>query len=600
MPRFSDGPAHLRVLALLILALLLLARIPFSALHTDLAHDLFVAWQLDRGEVFPWSGRPLAGTIHLGPAYYWLLGALAFVGRGWLGAVVLLGMIAATQIPLAYLLGKEIHSRRAGLIWAAMLLLPSWTSLEWVFPGHNLLTPSLTLAYLLCALRWTRRPRLRYLCGMALFLVLGLHAHPTVVALTWIGIAVVVRAASRNQLPIRHAVLAACVGLLPLLPYFVWDGLNGFADARAGAAYLGDDGKVGHLSSAAAILWATLWGGSRYWLDVLMDWPSAITWLTGRAAAVLATASLFGLAKVASTPSSRPVIAAGLFTALTVLVTTALIRGFTPYYMTTVLRVVLLGVLSVGLAGLGESLQATALRTTAILGSVLLALAATLASASYAARGNWPFSFYPMFDVTGASQPATPTMFLPAYAAARSGRFLCEQPAPSVHGALARQLLYDYGMDMRFACDRSDAVIGGADPARSHWLGLSRAMTEALHVHPAKRFGPLAVVPATPLTENATPLQATPIYPPYDPPVTNKPATREIKVRMQPGQYLVVSNLAYLTPDAEIRVQRNGTPVPAIATDAVSRIYACDFPTESETTVSVTSADFTDIDIVLM
>jgi len=601
MPRLTDGPAYLRVLALLVLALLLVARIPFSALHTDLAHDLFVAWQLDRGEAFPWSGRPLAGTIHLGPAYYWLLSVFTFIGRGWLGAVLLLGIVAATQIPLAYLLGKEIHNRRAGLIWAVGLLLPSWTALEWVFPGHNLLTPSLTLAYLLCVLRWARQPRLRYLCGMALFLVLGLHAHPTVVALIWIGIAVVIYAASQRRLSLRHLFLAACIGLLPLLPYFVWDGLNGFADVRAGAAYLGDDGKVGHLSSAGAILWATLWGGTRYWLDTLMGWPSAIIWLTGCAAAALAIASMVGLARVASLPGARSMVAAGMFTALTVLLTTALIRGFTPYYMTTVLRVVLLGVLSVGLAGLGEHLLATTLRTIAILGSAFLVAAGTLASASCAARGNWPFSFYPMFDVTGSSQPTMPAMFLPAYASARSGRFLCEQPAPSAHGALARQLLYDYGMDMRFACDRSDVVIGGSDPARRHWLGLSRAVIDSLHVHAARRFGPLAVVPAIPLTESATLLQTTPVYPPYAPPMAAEPTRREIKVRMQPGQYLIVSNLAY-TPDAEVRVQRNGKPVAILAEDSVSRIYGCEACNAAglDTTVSVTSSDFADIDVVLM
>ena len=47
---------------------------------------------------------------------------------------------------------------------------------------------------------------------------------------------------------------------------------------------------------------------------------------------------------------------------------------------------------------------------------------------------------------------------------ARSGRFLCGDAAPAVHGALARHLLYDYAIEMRLGCGRSDVAIGGVDP----------------------------------------------------------------------------------------------------------------------------------------
>jgi len=604
MRYFSIKPAHLRLLGLVGLAMLLLIRIPFSAAHTDLAHDLFVAWQLDHGIAIPWSGRPLAGTIHLGPFYYWLLGALIFLSGGsWLGTSLLLGALAATQVPLAYLVGKEAHSRRAGLIWAVLILAPSWTSLEWVFPGHNLLTPTFALAYLLCILRFVRKPRFRYLCGIVLAFVLGLHAHPTMIGLLWTGIGVIIWTVFRRRLILRQLFSASVIGLLPLLPYFVWDGLNGFADFRAGAAYLGDDGKVGHLALAAPILWATLSGGPEYWLGTMLNWQAWAVRPLELIAFALGLLVLFGLWKSILARNSRAVLVSGLLTALAILLTTALIRGFTPYYMTTVLYVVLTGLIAFGLAEIEDGYVVAKGRTFVLLATVSLTALCTFATASYAARGNWPFAFYPMFDVTGLAQPSKATMFLPAYAIARSGRFLCEQEKPTVHGIYGRHLLYDYGMDTRFACGLSETMVGGSDPARSHWLGLSRSTIDILGIHPAKRFGPLAVVPAIPVTHNAIAIPTTPVYPPYSPVLTNNLESKTFEISMHAGQYLVISNFAYFSPDPQITVSQAGKAIQPITSDAASWIYGCDgckVDAATDTIVSVKSIDLSDVDIVLM
>ena len=52
------------------------ARIAYAAVHMDLARDMFIAWRSLHGEALPLSGPVLAGAIHLGPAWYWLLTVL--------------------------------------------------------------------------------------------------------------------------------------------------------------------------------------------------------------------------------------------------------------------------------------------------------------------------------------------------------------------------------------------------------------------------------------------------------------------------------------------------------------------------------------------
>ena len=115
---FAGHPRRWRNLALAGLLLLLLLRVPYAASHMDIARDMWVAWRLLHGEALPLEGPVLNGIVHLGPVWYYLLAALQFLGRTWYGTIALLGFLAALQIPLAYLLGKELHSRRAGLFFA--------------------------------------------------------------------------------------------------------------------------------------------------------------------------------------------------------------------------------------------------------------------------------------------------------------------------------------------------------------------------------------------------------------------------------------------------------------------------------------------------
>ncbi len=586
-----------RGFALLALVLVSAAQMGYAAVHMDLARDLFIAWRSLHGEALPLSGPVLAGAIHLGPIWYWLLTALLAIGRSWLGVMLLLGVIAGLQFPLAYLAGKELHGRRAGMLWACLLLVPSWSAFEWLLPLHYLLSSTCVLAFVLCAARYRRRPHLRYLIGVALSFVLALHAHPANAGLVWIGLALLVWAVRGGHCRARDVLVAGAVGLLPLLPYFIWDAMQGFADLAAGARFVGGE-HIGHFAAVGPLLAATAIGGTRYWFAVMLDWPE---WAANAVVAAIALFGVIGIgaALVATVAASTRRLGLAAFSAAAgILLTTALLRDMTPYYMTTSLHVVLVGIVAFGLATFRGGVIAAGVRS----GACLLATAGFLICATRAAHlqkhGDWPFSFFPLFNVSEAAQPTVPLLLMPAYGVAASGDFLCAEPLPAAHGALAQYLLHGYAVDMRLACARSDVKLGGADPGRRHWLGLSRTLFARIGVQPQRRLGSIGVVAAHPLSAGpAIDPPATPVYPAYLPKFSAAPDERRLRIEPGADRHLAVSNIAFgFAPNPEVVATVAGKPLEPVAVDSVSRIYAIDASGDVE--ITIRSLDAPDVDVV--
>jgi len=582
---------------LLALVLISAAQMSYAAVHMDLARDMFIAWRSLHGEALPLSGPVLAGAIHLGPVWYWLLTALLVIGRSWMGAMLLLGVIAGLQFPLAYLAGKELHDRRAGVLWACLLLVPSWSAFEWLLPLHYLLSSTCVLAFVLCAARYRRRPRLRYLIGVALSFVLALHAHPANAGLVWIGLALLVWAVRGGHCRARDVLVAGAVGLLPLLPYFIWDAMQGFADLAAGARFVGGE-HIGHLAAIGPLLAATAIGGTRYWFAVMLDWPA---WAAHGAVAATALVSVIGIgaALVATAAASTRRLGLAAFGAATgIALTTALLRDMTPYYMTTSLHVVLVGIVAFGLASLRGGVIAASVRSGACLIAAAGFLICTARAAHLQKYGNWPFNFFPLFNVSEAAQPTVPLLLMPAYGVAASGNFLCTEPLPDAHGALAQYLLHGYAVDMRMACARSNVKLGGADPARRHWLGLSRMLFARIGVQPQRRLGSIGIIAAHPLSAGpAIDPPAAPVYPAYLPKFSTAPEERRLRIEPGADRHLAVSNIAFgFAPNADVIVTLAGKPLEPVAADSVSGIYAIDATGDVE--IAIHSLDAPDVDVV--
>lgn len=572
------SPRRLRKAALIGLMILMVLRIPWAGTHIGLARDAFTAWRLLHGIEFPLYGPVLNDTIHLGPVWFYVVAGALAVGRSWMGMLLVLGALASLQIPLAYRLGKLLHSRSAGLLFAAGLLVPSWMGFEWLLPSHPLFSAPLVLLFLLLAVRYHGAPTRVGLCAMALVFALALHAHPANAGLAWIGIALVVRGTLRGSTPITDVVLAAVVALLPLLPFLVWDALHGFAELHKAIAYLGNPAATGHAWAVGTLFNAVAFGGTLYWFDPTLGWTGP----AARMAVVLVSAGgllgAAGFVRALSDPRwwrTAVVIAAAL---LCILVTTAALRDVTPYYMTASSRVVLTGMVAFGLAALGDAQWARSARALVVVLALGAFVAAGIGMAQFQRSGNWRFTWVPLFDVKGdrAGAAAQSLLLMPAYAERASGRFLCAQKNPSVHGMYASLLLTSYAMPMRLACASDDVHLGGSEPGRPHWLGLSRSLLARCGVAPVRTLGPLALVPARPLAASPPLLvPEVPRYPPYVPHAVGG-ATQVIDSSIAPHEHVAVSNTAAGFADRpEIVVRIGGRIATPLAEDSVTRVYAC-------------------------
>jgi hypothetical protein len=592
-----------RALALAALCGLLLLRVPYAASHMDLARDMWVTWRLLQGQAFPLEGPVLNGMIHLGPVWYYILAVLLLLGRSWFGTMLLLGLLASLQIPLAYLLGKELHSRRAGMLWAVGLVVPSWTTYSWMLPLHPILSPLFLLAFVLCCLRYWRSGARKYFYGMALAFTLALHAHPSNIGCAWIGLFVVLRA-RHPRVTWRDFALAALLVLAPLLPFFYADAQRGFEDFRKSFAFAANPEATGSLANLPSLFLAIVYGGTRYLFDPL----SGLSAHAAQAAAcVIALGGVGGGVGVFFALRDRRTRAATLFvigSMLVVLATVAVMRSFVPYYMTTAARVLLAGLVAIGLSALGENGVARALRTAVACSAVLACIVTTYGNARFQSRGAWPFAWVPMFDVAHAPETVTPLLLTPAYAMDTSGRFLCAEPNPSIHGSYGNQLIHNYAMDMRLSCGRSDVHVGGDESGRSHWLGLSRAMLAQSGVQPQLRVGPIGLLrPRRIVSSNPPLLQAAePRYPAYLP-RTETMTTRQLSVPLQAGEHLAISNLAFaFNVEPRFTVSAAGKTLAPVARDRVAEIYACPDCAPGQSVllqVQISSADHFDIDIVV-
>jgi len=567
------------LLAALILAYL--ALFMQGVLHTDFSRDLTIALQLLAGDAFPLEGPILAGQLRLGPAWYWLLAALLAIGQSLSGVLLGLGLIGALQFPLAYACGRALHSPLAGRLWAVLLLPPAWSSFEAVFPQHTSLTASAMLGFGLCALRYVHDRRRRYLPLAALAAALALHAHPTALGLIIPALGLVALAWRRRQLdPLTIAACGFAV-LLPFAPMLIAQWRAGWPLlATVAGHYAGADGAV-TLATAPALLWQAIAGGGAY---LLVDWLGYPTWsgqILQFGLALLLVAAAIGTALGIKQPVTRVPALTLLITSGCVVLTVLLLRAHYPYYMTTVIRVALFGLVALGLA---VPMHATRRRGTALVASLLLGsllLHGVMVHGVHALqrRDTLPLAVFPLFHVTGS---ATPTIELPLLgitgldAAARWG---CARPSLALHGSWIVSTRNNYGVEFRMHCPQTDAVAGGADPQREHWLGLTASLAQAVARPAEAQAGALRLYRVRQvLAGQATPLlpAGTPAYPPL--PVLAMPeVTQRFAVPRDAGTHLVATAAGFvLNPPGAFRLLCNGQPLTPAASDARSTLWRLD------------------------
>lgn len=567
----------LRALAICILMSFYIAAAWWSMAHMDLSRDMRTALEIREGREFPMLGPIMGGHINLGPVWYYLLALLQALSGSWLGTMCLLSALASLQFPLAYLAGKCWHSRSAGLLWSFSLIVPSWSTFEQIFPTHTQLTGALVAAFILFAIRYYRFGKLRDLLALFGAFSLALHAHPSVLALSPITIAVLYLEWHRHKINLQRFFLSLFAFLIPFSPFLLFQALNGLSLGDDITSYLASGNMhEALLSNSLPLAWQATGGGLYYWLKGMLEMPSSNAILI---VTIWFSYIILGLAGLAIKSLTNDVISRfSLFFLPIALLSLSLMRGFFPYYMTTAVHVVVLGLASVGFSHITHYYKSHII-VLRVIGVGFLSCYLYILSyiSAWEKIGNWPFSFVPRFNVIAAWQPHTLGAIMPAYGMTASGEWLCRHPNEPIHGAYAVHLIHSFAMERRMTCQgTSKVVIGSSDPSLNHWLGLPRHMFQSIDrqwKHTAGIFGIIDVKRIIYSPNRLQPEEGK--FPPFAP-IAGSPVTTVISANLREGESIAITNLGFaFINDPSVRVYQDGTEITPASADRTTKIYKC-------------------------
>lgn len=565
-----------------------------SGMHLDLARDARIAFDILDGEAYPLLGPLLAGQVHLGAGWYYLLAMLYGLAGNWLGAMGLLYLIGSLQFPLAYLAGKVWRDRTTGLIWAALLLLPSWSFFELVFPTHTLLTAPLTIGTVLFLLRfWSSGHKKKYFYASVLFFSLALHAHPTALVLifpvfvTFLCLLI----GTKNRLQLMF--LSSVCGLLPFCSLVVYQINHNFNINTMINNYINQQSWNWGWERFLELVWQIFGGGGDYWISLVSGLPYGIE---KTLLAIFLLIMMLGVGGFFYLKPWRSCINSWfLFFVFIAVIITFLIRGNYPYYMLTVMHVIFLGIVAMGLAGLFKNqLSLFFLLLTCFMSFVGLILQVS----TFQKNGNWNISIFPLYDVVAKNYDPHSLAITPAYAFLDGSRWLCSQNSLSLHGALAVNLLQNYALEYRLGCPEKKLFLGGSDPANVHWIGLSKNIARDIAEKSERHIGPLYLFRARPLFHHHIANVMRLSYPPVS--INNwSESIVNFVFKMQPGEYLAVTNFGtFFMPFPEVIIKSSGYVLEPIAKDWMTKIYYCGHCTSGAWQIELKTSNPNLVDIV--
>lgn len=563
--------------ALLLMSLATVALAPFAALHLDLARDLLVAHEIVANQVHLMLGPPLAGLFNLGPIWYYLLALFQALGAGVAGSVALLLLLASTRFWLVYRAGELWQGRSTGLIWAALLLIPSWTSLELFLVQHPVLTTTLMAMVMLFGLRFVRTGRSLDLALIGLSFSLALHAHPSTLVMGLLPLGFVVLGWIEHGPRWSGLAVAGLLALLPFAPMLIDLHQSGWPLLENLQAYNAARQDAALLASLMALTWALTGGGLHYWLDQIVSAPALVAWV---ASLTLLTVCLLGLAgSVKRAVAGDRIALLLLISLLSGLIGLALIRDVHPYYMLAPVHVVLCGLVAGGLTAWSPiALSRQAMPATVCALALIAWLPSAFALVSHQRAGSWPFALLPLFDVKAKALEHAPHPFLSAAGTRRSGRWLCRHPGVNIHGPYALSLLHSYGIEARLACGAADIHLGAPNSAsdnRPALVGLTASFLAQTQRDGLASAGLYELLPIQQVLGQAEPIALAELrrYPPL-PPDFETATLQRLPLADFGGQYLLLTNLGFaLGPTPLPELQCQSETVEPLARDNISWLW---------------------------
>ncbi|MEP6996059.1 MAG: glycosyltransferase family 39 protein [Betaproteobacteria bacterium] len=546
----------------------------------DTARDVAEAYAIRHLHALPLHGPLLAGALHLGPIWFYLLALPLALHESWLSVALFAAALGSLQFPLAYAAGRRLLDRRLGLLWCALLALPGWGTFELVGFGHVTAVRVCTMLVLYALIRLAQDRRPGWLVLAAGALALAIHAHPSTAALVLVVAAVALFVLRDLRTLILWGSVSLFVAALPFAPRALEQLLAPSTGFEHTDELFQGMVRVENLAHLPALLYGVLVRGPQVVTGAFFAWVPGVS--SAIWTAVMAIEIAAGIGLIAAFRRHRALILIGLCVTGVVAATIAWIRPVTPFYMTFAMLPPLAGLGAVGLYRLCELTGSRAGMTAgALISAILALLVATVGGIAQAiSSGEVTMPLVSRLDVKQDDAAPAPTEpWLPAYAVDESGALLCgEQRTIVLHGTYAYLEDSYFGLDHRLRCGSRNIRLLGAEPSSaSHLVGLAKPLWAALGWQPVRWVGGLGIAPAArvigPAAGYAVPDGT--LYPPYRMPV-GPVRTLQLEA-VAPRNAVVVISIPYLTwtPAPVLRVTANGEPQASFARDAVSLLYAC-------------------------
>jgi hypothetical protein len=200
-----------------------------SFIMMDSSRDMHQAINISTFTSFPLLGPDIGGFAHVGPIWYYFL-ALPFFSGSIAVVSLWVGFFSSLKFVLAFSLGKSILNEKFGILWVCALLLPGWQTFDSLMILHTNLVQTLTLLFLFALVKYHTLKQAKYFIFAALALSLAIHAHPSTLILSLVLPFFIYK--ERKVLKFNTLIIAFLIFILPFLPYFYDQFLNGFSDLK--------------------------------------------------------------------------------------------------------------------------------------------------------------------------------------------------------------------------------------------------------------------------------------------------------------------------------------------------------------------------------
>jgi len=560
------------------LVLLLLVASQLAPLSVDSVRDVYQAHAIASGASFPWQGPKLASTVHMGPIWFYLLSLPALVFDSWAPIAFMVFLLSGLKFYLAYYLGRQLHSRRLGLMFAVFLALPGWCSWQMLFWTHTCVLETALLIYLIALRSAVSRPTAGAWLLAGLAYGFALHAHPTALPFVFLlGLGWSVMRARWTWLLWWGAGF-----LLLFLPYLLGQIVTGFPDIAAL-----------HLYRAQEFVPAGGWAPFRLLFSVVVTGPllvyrTAFPHAVANVAVTVHWLLLFSLLIGAAwrwrdtDAALRRLLVLGFAMFLLVILVTVAVRARTPWHMAYAPGFVLAFCYGV-LATIALRFERHSPRAFPVSLVVMVLLLGVITGNTYKMyTATIRFQEQVLFDVKNLTGPWGPSgLEIPALWSGAVGRFLCSQEPLVLHGPYAAVIDAHAGMEAVLACNRTDQILiaGRApDAGYRHWVGVSIAMRRVLR-HPAlERIGNIYLYHPLQVADTglAIPLPKADRNPPRPVSPPGTVALHHIELNWHGASALLLSKPARAFINLAVeRVECNGQPAQLLLESNYSQLYGC-------------------------